>query len=105
MTRILLILACVATAAMVAAAVFASLASGTGSKPKAKAVAVQPCGDRIFGHIKTLVRSGDRYELAFDPAWFTSGVTANTAAAEDGAVPAGQPSRTTTMSSTRPIGR
>jgi len=29
--------------------------------------------------------------LRFDPAWFTSGVTANTAAAEDGAVEPGQP--------------
>lgn len=51
-----------------------------------------PAGQMVlFGHIKTLTRKGSRYRLGFDPAWFTSGVTANTAAAEDGAVPKGQP--------------
>jgi hypothetical protein len=44
-----------------------------------------------FGYIKSLVRKGGRYVLRFDPAWFLSGVTANTAAAEDGAVEPGQP--------------
>ena len=51
----------------------------------------KPCGDRIFGHIESLKRSRDHFVMQFDPAWFTSGVTANTAAAEDGAVDAGQP--------------
>ena len=45
----------------------------------------------LFGHIKSLERSGDHYLLRFDPAWFTSGATANTAAADDGAVEPGQP--------------
>jgi hypothetical protein len=84
-------LAVVAIAGIVAAAIFASLAFGTASKKTTAAVAAQPCGDRIFGHITSLRRTGDHYELGFDPAWFTSGVTANKAAAEDGAVPAGQP--------------
>jgi hypothetical protein len=53
--------------------------------------AAKPCGDRMFGQIKSLVRKGDQFELRFDPAWFTSGLTANTAAAEDGVVPPGQP--------------
>ena len=44
-----------------------------------------------FGYIKSLDAKGSRYEMRFDPAWFLSGVTANTAAAEDGAVPPGQP--------------
>jgi hypothetical protein len=44
-----------------------------------------------FGHIKSLTRKGDHYELRFDPAWFLSGETANRAAAEDGAVEPGQP--------------
>jgi hypothetical protein len=44
-----------------------------------------------FGHIASLTRKGDHYVLRFDPEWFLSGVTANTAAAEDGAVEAGQP--------------
>jgi hypothetical protein len=72
----------------VAAAVFASLAFGNGVT---RTVDVKPCGDRSFGHIESLERSGDHYTLRFDPAFFTSGITANTAAAEDGAVPAGQP--------------
>ena len=44
-----------------------------------------------FGHIQSLTRKGDHFEMRFDPAWFLSGETANIAAAEDGAVEAGQP--------------
>ena len=82
------VLTVVAVVTGVAAAVFASLAFGNGAT---RTVAVKPCGDRSFGHIESLERSGDHYMLRFDPAFFTSGITANTAAAEDGAVPAGQP--------------
>jgi hypothetical protein len=60
-------------------------------EPAAKTVVVKPCGERVFGHIHSLTRKQDHYELRFDPAWFTSGVTATAAAAEDGAVPPGQP--------------
>ena len=83
------ILAAVAVVAIVAAAVFASLALGTSTATKT--VVSEPCGDRTFGHIASLERSGDHYLLRFDPAWLTSGITANTAAAEDGAVEPGQP--------------
>ncbi len=85
----LVILAAVAVIASVAAAAFASLALGTSTTTKT--VGVRPCGDSTFGHISSLEPSGDHYVLRFDPAWFTSGVTANTAAAEDGAVEPGQP--------------
>jgi hypothetical protein len=44
-----------------------------------------------FGYLKSLERKGAAYELKFDPAWFLSGETANTAAAEDGAVAPGEP--------------
>jgi hypothetical protein len=44
-----------------------------------------------FGYIKSLTRKGNGFVMRFDPAWFLSGVTANTAAAEDGAVEPGQP--------------
>jgi hypothetical protein len=54
-------------------------------------VAAQPCGDRMFGHVRSLERRADRYELRFDPAFWLSGETANTAAAEDGAVAPGEP--------------
>lgn len=42
---------------------------------------------RIFGHIASLKPSGGHYVMRFDPAWFLTGVTANTAAHEDGTVP------------------
>ena len=52
----------------------------------------KPCqGYALFGHIESLAGRGDHYVLRFDPAWFLSGETANTAAAEDGAVEPGQP--------------
>lgn len=75
--------------ASVTAVVFAALYFG--NKPATRTVLVKPCGDRIFGHIKSLASHGDHFEMRFDPAWFTSGSTANTAAAEDGAVEPGQP--------------
>jgi hypothetical protein len=37
----------------------------------------------LFGHVKELTRTGGRYLMRFDPAWFTSGVTASVASKED----------------------
>jgi hypothetical protein len=37
----------------------------------------------LYGHVKKLTRKGARYEMRFDPAWFTSGVTASRAALEN----------------------
>ncbi len=75
--------------ATVAAIAFAALyfTKDSGSE----SAAAEPCGDRIFGHISSLTQKDGRYEMRFDPAWFTSGVTANTAAAEDGVVEPGEP--------------
>jgi hypothetical protein len=43
-----------------------------------------PAGEMaLYGHIKALNRVGRRYELRFDPAWFTSGLTASRAALAD----------------------
>ena len=83
-----IVLAGVAAVAAITAGIFAVLYS-TDDADEAGAAA--SCGDREFGHIKSLKRDGDGYRLRFDPAWFTSGVTANEAAAEDGAVELGQP--------------
>lgn len=44
-----------------------------------------------FGHIASLVRRGDRFEMRFDPAWFLRGVTAERAAVADGAIAPGEP--------------
>jgi hypothetical protein len=43
-----------------------------------------PAGQMTFyGHVKALTRKGGRFEMRFDPAWFTSGITASRAALED----------------------
>lgn len=83
------VLAILAVVATIAAVVFATLyfTKDSASEP----AAAEQCGDRIFGHISSLTQKGDQYEMRFDPAWFTSGVTANTAAAEDGVVEPGEP--------------
>jgi hypothetical protein len=79
----------IAAAAIVAAAVFAGLYFAKGSTTGATPAG---CGEqRLFGHVAALARKSGRLELRFDPAWFTTGLTANTAAAEDGVVPPGQP--------------
>ena len=82
-------LAVIAVVATIAAAVFAGLyfTKDSGSE----SAAAEQCGDRTFGHISSLTRKDDLYEMRFDPAWFTSGVTANVAAAEDGVVEPGEP--------------
>jgi hypothetical protein len=89
MRRSWVLLAVVAVVASVAAVVFATLYFTF--EPETRTVVEEPCGDRIFGHIDSLTQQGDHFQMRFDPAWFTSGVTANTAAAEDGAVEPGQP--------------
>jgi hypothetical protein len=81
-------------AVILAAAAFAL--SRISTEPAAPAAAAgsaaKPCvGNALFGHVESLTPRGDHYELRFDPAWFLSGETANTAAAEDGAVEPGQP--------------
>jgi hypothetical protein len=62
-------------------------AAAAPARPAAKACE----GHAVFGHIESLQAKGDQYVLRFDPAWFLSGETANTAAAEDGAVQPGEP--------------
>jgi len=44
-----------------------------------------------FGYVKSLTRKGDGFRMQFDPAWLLSGLTANTAAAQDGVVQPGEP--------------
>ena len=81
------VLAGVAAVAVVAAATFATLYLTDDSDGTAAA----PCGDRSYGHIASLEPDGGAYRMRFDPAWFTSGETANVAAAEDGVVEPGEP--------------
>jgi hypothetical protein len=86
-----IVLAGAAAVAALAAGVFAGLYFTDDSDSSEEASATTPCGDRLYGHIASLARAGDGYRMRLDPAWFTSGVTANVAAAEDGLVEPGEP--------------
>jgi hypothetical protein len=88
MSRPLVALGIVAVAAVAAASVFGVLYAT--QEPTTRTVLVKPCGDRTFGHVKSLTRSTGRWVMRFDPEWFTSGLTANVAAAEDGVVQPGE---------------
>lgn len=88
MKTALIVLAVVAVAAIATAGAFAGLYFTDDSDSNAVS---QACDQRVFGHVHSVTRTGSGYEMRFDPAWFTSGVTANKAAAEDGAVEPGQP--------------
>jgi hypothetical protein len=83
------VLAVVAVGTGVTAVVFAVLyfTKDTGSE----SAATESCESKTFGRISSLTLAGEHYEMRFDPSLITSGVTANTAAAEDGAVDPGQP--------------
>jgi hypothetical protein len=75
-----------ALAILVAAGVASlRLAQNASSSPKASSV-TRPCGPGTvaqYGHVESLTRSGDHFELRFDPAWFLSGVTASRAKLDD----------------------
>jgi hypothetical protein len=82
----------VALAAAGCAATKTVTETATVTVPATTKVGLGPPRERVlFGHIRSLTREGDRFELRFDPAWFLSGETANAAAAEGGAVEPGQP--------------
>lgn len=85
------VLGAIAIVAAVAAVVFGVLYFTDDSDSEATPAAPAKCDNKIFGHVSSIKPSGDGYELRFDPAMFTSGVTANTAAAEDGVVEKGEP--------------
>jgi hypothetical protein len=75
-----------ALVAIVGSAVFASTRLWAASPAKSsQAAAAQPCGSELvlFGHVKSLTPKGDHFELQFDPAWFTSGLTASRAQLQD----------------------
>jgi hypothetical protein len=71
--------AIVITAALVAAAGASAATTNFLLLPPAA-----PAGQfTLFGHIKKLTRTGGKYVLRFDPAMFTTGLTASVAAKED----------------------
>jgi hypothetical protein len=81
---VLAALAVAVVAAGVLGGLYATKSPGTKSS--------SPCGEqRLFGFVRSLVKKGDTYRMQFDPALFTSGVTANTAAAQDHVISPGEP--------------
>ena len=89
MKRWLVAAGVVACLAVAAAGTFAGLYFTKDTE--SEAVSAPQCTEKVFGHIRSLERQDGRYVLLFDPAWFTLGVTANSAAAEDDAVAPGEP--------------
>ena len=82
MKRALLVAAAVVGLALLAASAAATVMQQLAGPPR---TIVQ------YGYVRSLVPAGGGYRLRFDPAFFLSGETANRAAAEDGAVPPGEP--------------
>lgn len=79
----------VAVVATIAAVIFAGLYFTKDTE--SDSTAAEQCEAKLFGHISSLTQKGEQYEMRLDPAWFTSGVTANIAAAEDGVIEPGDP--------------
>lgn len=76
-----------AVVAVLGAGAFASARLWAASPSSSKAaVSPQRCdpGDFVlFGHVKSMVPRGAAFELHFDPAWYTSGLTASRAKLAD----------------------
>ena len=67
-------------------------AAGAATTPFLPTPPLGPPRETVFyGHAKSLVRKGGHWELRVDPAEFLSGLTAQRAAAEDGAIRPGEP--------------
>jgi hypothetical protein len=77
-----LLLSILAAAAIAVAAV--SLSSHSSSAPAARGpVAAERPPNVLYGHIRSMIRTGRRFEMRFDPAWWLTGVAAQRAALED----------------------
>lgn len=78
MKRLLIVFAFAAAVASLAAVALAS--SGGSSSTAARTPPATPAGQMtLYGHIHTLSRVGGHFEMRFDPAWYTSGLTARVA--------------------------
>jgi hypothetical protein len=91
MKRLLTLLGSVAVVAAVVAASSGLVSVGSSSATVTRRQSgflllppATPAGQMtLYGHIKTVTRRGGRYLLGFDPAWFTSGITASRAHLQD----------------------
>jgi hypothetical protein len=82
---VLVVMAAAAAAAVLGATrAWATYTARTGVSGFKLLPPAAPAGQFVeYGHIRKLTRSGKRYVVRFDPAWFTSGVTASAAHKED----------------------
>ena len=81
--------------AIAAAAVFAGLFFTNTPQTRTRTVTVTlskaPCGEQhLYGYVRSLVKKGATYQMQFDPAVFTTGQTANVAAAQDHVIAPGE---------------
>jgi hypothetical protein len=83
----------IAAAAILLAVVLASLkiwsppTSSAATSARANFLLLPPAAPAgqmtLYGHVKKVIPQGGHYLLGFDPAWFTSGITASRAHKED----------------------
>ncbi len=64
--------------------------AATTATSQAPQLAAPPATIVQYGYVRSLVRTGKRYRMRFDPALWLSGQTANRAAIEDGVIPPGE---------------
>lgn len=85
-----LVVLTVAAASLVAVAAGAHVSAAPPSASEAAQLVSPPRELAHYGHIRTLRRSGGRYVLRFDPAFWLGGTTADRAAVEDGVIEPGE---------------
>lgn len=83
-----------ATIAVAVAATLASLhisaAPAASGSLEQQSLAGPPLVLTQYGHIRSLMQKGGRFELQLDPAWWLGGVTANRAAIADNVIAPGE---------------
>jgi hypothetical protein len=80
---VIAVVAIVGAAAFASARLWASSPSSSSTPRVTRAPECDPDDSVLFGHVKSLAPKGDAFELQFDPAWFTSGLTASRAKLQD----------------------
>ena len=80
---LLAVLVAAALATVVAAISGVSAAPATSATRAHAQLAGPPRDQTLYGHIRSLSRKGNRFELRLDPAFWLGGVTATRAAVED----------------------
>jgi hypothetical protein len=80
---VIAVVAIVGAAAFASARLWAASPSSSSTARVTRAPECDPDDSVLFGQVKSLAPRGDAFELQFDPAWFTSGLTASRAKLQD----------------------